>query len=120
MRTLLLAAAAACLLVSNAMAQDYYGAIAYSQDTDAHGWSYDYGSRAEAEARAMTECAKHGPGCEVATWFRNACGALAVGSNLGWGASWGEDQYAAQAEAMSICRRNDSGCDVVRWACTTR
>lgn len=120
MRKFLTAIFAISLFSTPALAQDYYGAIAYSQDTDAHGWSYDYPTRAEAEARAMSECAQYGRGCEVTTWFRNACGALAVGSNRGWGASWGEDQYAAQAEAMSICRRHDKGCDVVRWACTTR
>ena len=38
----------------------YFGAIAFSQSTGARGYSYDYGSRYEAEERALQEC---GAGC---------------------------------------------------------
>ena len=95
---------------------DYYGAIAYSTGNGAVGYSYDYGSRYAAEARALNEC---GGGCFIATWFRNACGALAVGQN-GWGADWGNSRAEAESKALNACYRYTGGCYVKRWVCTTR
>ena len=59
-----------------AAAGDNFGAIAFSSSSGATGYSYDYDSRDGAEERALQEC---GPGCKVVLWFKNACGALAVG-----------------------------------------
>lgn len=39
-----------------AQAQDNYGAIAYSDSTGNWGYSYDYGSRSEAENSALSRC----------------------------------------------------------------
>ena len=95
---------------------DYYGAIAYSTGSGAVGYSYDYGSRYAAEARALNEC---GGGCFIATWFRNACGALAVGPR-GWGAAWANSRSGAERAALGYCAQNTAGCYVKRWVCTTR
>lgn len=113
-------ALAAATHVGPAFAQDHHGAIAFSQQTGAVGWSYDFSSRAAAENRALHECGKHGGGCRVATWFKNACGALAVGQGNGWGGSWGKSRYEAEANALRLCSGETSGCTVRRWVCTTR
>src|SRR5215470_9314432 len=85
-------------------AQEYYGAIAYSPTTRAHGWSYDYDSRGEAERRALDQCSRHAQDCVVPVWFRNACGALAVGAD-GYGSGWGESRKAAETFAVQSCGR---------------
>ncbi|MEZ5800215.1 MAG: DUF4189 domain-containing protein [Nitratireductor sp.] len=81
-----------------------FGAIAYSPNTGAHGYSYDYSSRGEAETYAMNECRKYAGDCRVAIWFRNACGALAVGNIGGWGSGWGDGQQRV-VEAINTCQQ---------------
>lgn len=103
-----------------AHARDYYGAIAFSQATGAHGYSYDYNSRSAAQQRAMQECRRYGRGCKIANWFRNACGALAVGNGNGWGAEWGNTRGEAERLALQRCGTHTSNCWVRRWVCTTR
>jgi hypothetical protein len=111
---------AMALMLSPASANaEWFGAIAYSPSTGAQGYSYDYPDRWSAENRALQECNARSGGCRVAVWFRNACGALAVG-NSGWGSGWGNNQRRAEAEALGVCRRHSRGCSVVRWVCTSR
>ena len=105
---------------TEARAQDAYGAIAFSQSTGAHGYSYDYGSRAAAEQAAMAGCRKHGGGCKVVTWVKNGCTALAVGSRRGYGTAWAANQNVAQRAAVANCARHDGNCSVLRWVCTRR
>ena len=102
---------------STQAAADNYAAIAFSQDTGAEGYSNDYDSRGGAEQRAQQEC---GAGCEVVLWFRNACGALAVGSDNGYGTGWAASRGEAENIAMSNCNQNSTNCSVTRWVCTTR
>jgi serine/threonine-protein kinase len=111
--------AALGLGAGTALAQEYFGAIAYSPTTRAHGWSYDYGSRRDAERRARDQCGRHARDCEVPVWFRNACGALAVGAD-GYGSGWGATRKAAEGSAIRSCARFSGGCAVVRWVCTSR
>src|SRR5262245_65613021 len=77
--------------------EEYYGAIAYSPTNRAHGWSYDYPSRKDAERRALAQCRRHAEDCVVPVWFRNACGALAVGSD-GYGSGWGPSRKSAEGQ----------------------
>lgn len=111
---------AALLTPTAAVARDYYGAIAYSQSTRSHGYSYDFDSRGRAERRAYNECAQYGGGCRIAVWFKNACGALAVGRDGGWGSGWHRTRRGAQYNALRSCRSVSRGCRVIRWVCTTR
>jgi Domain of unknown function (DUF4189) len=123
MRSLLCGAAAiAMLLVSaaGAAARDNYGAIAYSPSTQAYGYSYDHGSRGRAETAALAECSKRAGDCQVPLWFRNACGALAVGNEGGWGTGWGAPRQIAERNARQVCREHTNNCAVLRWVCTTR
>ena len=120
-RTATIALAAMMMMAGTGMAAaDYFGAIAYSPNTGSHGYSYDYGSRREAEAYAMNQCRKYAGDCRVAIWFRNACGALAIGNNGGWGSGWGDSRQRAEYEAINSCRQHAGNCGIRRWACTTR
>ena len=115
------AIAAMLMMTSMASAQNKFGAIYFSQSTGAHGYSYDYNSQYQAEQRALNEClGAGGTDCVRATWFRNACGALAVGDGNGWGSHWGNHRSGAEQNALNTCRRNASGCRIVRWVCTSR
>ncbi len=41
---------------SASLAQDAYGAIAYSSSNGAYGYSYDWGARGRAERQALLKC----------------------------------------------------------------
>jgi hypothetical protein len=96
---------------------DSFGAIAYSQGSGAVGYSYNYSSNNEAERSALSSC---GADCIIVVWFRNVCGALAVGTGNGYGATWGGTQTDAENGAMNTCRSHTNNCGVVRWVCTSR
>ncbi|HEY5831669.1 MAG TPA: DUF4189 domain-containing protein [Hyphomicrobiaceae bacterium] len=96
-----------------------FGAIAYSPSTGVHGLSNDLGSQEEAEKAALNSCAQRARDCKVPLWFRNACGALAVGPN-GFGTGWGVDQGVAESYALKSCAQYSKSCTVRRWVCTTR
>ena len=109
----------AALVPCTASAQDYYGAIAYSADTKAHGWAKDYPARAAAEKAALDGCAKHADDCSPVLWFKNACGALATGpKGSGW--AWAAAQEAADRAALRACAQRSSACTVKQRVCTTR
>lgn len=115
-----LAASLLCLLLAAAVrpaaAQDYFGAIAYSPTTRAHGWTHDYGSRQEAQNVALAECRRHADDCVIAVWFRNACGALAVGLD-GYGAAWATNRVQAERAALKLCRSYSEDCGAIRSIC---
>jgi hypothetical protein len=104
---------------SGEAAAENYGAIAYSPSTKAYGWSYDYPSRGAAEREALSGCRAKASDCIIPLWFRNACGALAIGPN-GYGTAWATERSSAERRALDVCRRNSGGCAVARWVCTTR
>lgn len=102
-----------------AVAQDKYGAIAYSNSTTAHAWAKDYSSRDAAEAAAIANCSKHANDCRAVLWFMNGCGALAMGKGgPGWG--WGESQPLADSAALNTCSKQARACTVKVRVCTTR
>ncbi|WP_202913018.1 DUF4189 domain-containing protein [Acuticoccus sediminis] len=99
-------------------AQDSFGAIAWDRESGRWGYSYNYAERAGAITRALDACGD--PGCEVRTWFRNACGALAV-SGGGYGASWGTTEADAQAKAMDLCHaEGNEDCKVATSTCSSQ
>ena len=108
----------AVTLGSTAALADYYGAIAFSQDSGSVGYSYDYGTQSGAEQRALRECGNDG--CMVVVWFRNACGALAIGDGNGYGTGWAVRREDAEQIALSNCSQYTDNCDNNTWACTTR
>ena len=54
----------------------------------------------EATHIALGNCQPHGPGCQVTSWAKNGCAALALGSGR-WGGAWGPNANAARAAALS-------------------
>ncbi len=107
----------AMLLSVSVEARNYYGAISYSPSTGAYGYSYDYTSKRGAQRAARKQCGYRD--CKKSLWFRNACGALAVGNN-GYGTGWGSTKSRARRAALRSCRKYSRGCRVKRWVCTTR
>lgn len=119
-RILVMAGALICALAiqaAPASARDYYGAIAFSVESGALGWAYDYDSRGAAENEATSQC---GGGCSAVLWFRNACGAIATSSDHSYGTGWATNRGEAESIAMRGCRQHASDCSVERWVCTTR
>ncbi|MCP4185591.1 MAG: DUF4189 domain-containing protein [Hyphomicrobiales bacterium] len=106
------------MMTSMASAQNKFGSIYYSPSTGANGYSYNYGNRYGAEQAALNEClGAGGTDCSMATWFRNACGALAVGDR-NWGSHWGNNRRGAEYNALQKCNRVANNCRIVTWACT--
>ncbi len=101
-----------------------YAAIAATKtDGDFYGISYGHGSRGQAEAEAIRQCeaqAGRPDACEIATWFYNECGALALASNGGWGADWSGSTAAAARKAMARCQQSntDGSCHIVKTFCS--
>jgi serine/threonine-protein kinase len=114
-----LAAALMALVALPAWSQEYFGAIAYSPSTRAHGWAKDHPSREAAEHAALSGCSKHADDCSTVLWFKNACGALATGpKGAGW--AWDQVQSVADQGAISACAKHSTACTVKRRVCTTR
>ena len=110
----------AAALTGAAAAKHYYGSIAYSEGTGAIGYSYDQSSKQGAINTALNACYKHADDCVTAiNFWDGACGAIAVGRNGGWGASWGEDLHFASDAALDKCSENDDRCVVKRYQCTS-
>ena len=88
---------------AQAAATDHFTVIAYSPASGATGWANNATALEEATHIALGNCLQYGQGCAVATWARNGCAALAVGSGR-WGADWGTSPTAAQNAALAKVR----------------
>ena len=94
-----------------------YGAIAYSAESGAWGYSEEYGSRAQAESRARKECRMND--CEIAAWFYDSCGALAASDNGSWGGAQGADVRRAQLGAQARCaKEGGTNCKILFSRCS--
>ena len=94
-----------------------YGAIAYSPDGKAWGYSEEYGGRKQAENRARKECRLKD--CEIAAWFFNSCGALSSSENGPWGGAQGDNVQSAQQGAQARCaKEGGTNCKVVFSRCS--
>ncbi|WP_322061702.1 DUF4189 domain-containing protein [Paraburkholderia sp. J63] len=100
-----------------------YGAIAASGNQThllGEGISHDYPTQDDADNAAVSACASNGvAGCGTVTVFGSGqCGALAVGSNLAWGAASGSSMTNAQTSALNGCTSaGGQGCSVQLAAC---
>jgi hypothetical protein len=104
--------------VASSHAAESFGSIAFSPTTGANGFVFGSDSKDDAERRAMKECRKRASDCIVGINFWNSCGAVAIGSNAGWGSAWATSGDLAQQEAMKYCRQRDRDCRVIRWQCS--
>ena len=99
--------------------KETFAAIAFSKDTGANGYAYQYDNRSGAEARALKECRAFASDCSIATWFGNACGALAVGDGNGWGSSWADNVIKAERDALASCRSyGNKNCEIEVSICS--
>jgi len=89
-----------------------YGSIAFSQDSGAYGYSWNYSTRNTAERRALRECRSQGRGCQVIMWFRNACAALAVGYGNAYGWAWNTSRRQARIRALDECSSRADRCRI--------
>ena len=101
--------------------QDQYGSIAFEQLSGggyAWGIAWSYDSWESARDRATRECRSTGSrNCTEGGWFRNACGALAIGDENGYGTGWGDSIALAESSAMSNCRAANQNCRVEEARC---
>lgn len=104
---------------SNALA---WGSLAIdSNQGSAYGYSYDYPTARDADARALKEC---GSGCTVVKNFATGCGAYAAdqapgGTAYGWGTASTEQE--AKNIALSYCRQyGGTNCIIRVWSCNSR
>ena len=74
-------------VAGESIADETFAAIAFSRDTGANGYAYQYYNRPGAEARPLKECGAYASDCTVVSSFGNACGAPALGDGNGWGSS---------------------------------
>ena len=102
----------AALLLTTATQAAEWGSIAFSPSTGATGYSYNYDTRRVSGEWAMSYCDAND--CRIVVNFQNACGAVAVGRNGGWGSDWG----TTRANAIAACRTHDNGCRTKRWVCS--
>ena len=99
--------------------KETFAAIAFSKDTGGNGYAYQYDNRSGAEARALKECGAFASDCIIATWFGNACGALAVGDGNGWGSSWADNVIKAERDALASCRSyGNKNCEIKVSICS--
>jgi len=107
---------AGALMAAHTEAADQYGAIAYSRSTNQCGSSHDFGTRAEAEARALAACGS--PDCYIVIWLKDTCGALAVGEGSAIGYGYARTRKAASTEALARCRGSGRKCKILCTSCT--
>lgn len=82
-----------------------YGAIAYSKENGAYGYSHGWTNQEKAEKIALTNCSKHGPGCKSVVWFYNSCGAVVSdGKYVTWGQA--DSAQIAMKQALDKCNRH--------------
>ena len=107
---------------SGAATGDLHGSIAFSQ-LDGGGYAFGIAwnalGREAARRSAVEECGRRGGGggCSEAGWFRNACGAIAIGDANGYGTGWGENTGEAESSALSRCRSANANCRVAMSRC---
>ena len=99
-----------------------HGSIAFSQEDDgAYAWgiAWSYDSSAGALSEALGQCREYGgTQCAEAGWFREACGALAIGSGNGYGTGWGATTGEAERDALAQCRAVNDDCRVEVARCS--
>ena len=106
-------------VAGESIADETFAAIAFSRDTGANGYAYQYYNRPGAEARALKECGAYASDCTVASSFGNACGALALGDGNGWGSSRAESIIKAERNTIATCRSYDNkNCDIKVRVCS--
>ena len=91
-----------------------------------YGFSFDYGTRSEAEARALAECEKKGGNCTIVLVFQGeACAAYrtvstAEGTAYGWGIASTKEEADQIAYRECLRRSNGAIPQNFVWACNSK
>ena len=97
-------------------AEDLYGSIAFSQETDGgYAWGIAWNAQGDQGARAdsLDKCqAVGGQACQEIAAFRESCGALVIWRGGGFSAAWGTTQGVAVRDALAECRGTAAKCRV--------
>ncbi|OUD13249.1 DUF4189 domain-containing protein [Thioflexithrix psekupsensis] len=97
------------------LAENLYGAIAYSLEERIHGYATNFSSRDAAESEALANCLarldSEDSSCSVELWFKNGYGALAEGDD-GFGTGHGRYEQDAQLMALENCNNYTENCDI--------
>ena len=103
---------------------DLWGSIAFSQDErGGYAWAivWNGGGHDAAMRKALEVCEGEGGGrCHEAGWFRNSCGALALGDGNGYGTGGGDTTVEAERSALGECRKVNRECRVEVSRCSTQ
>ncbi len=103
-------------------AEGLHGSISFSQEDDggyAWGIAWRFDNRFDATREAVTQCRREGgTNCTEVGWFENACGALAIGDENGYGAGWGDSTAAAERDALRQCRVANDNCRIEVARCS--
>ena len=96
----------------HAQSDDKYAAIAYSPTTGKWGYGCNYSTKAEALARAISEC---GSDDARTNWCKNAWISLALSKKApgGWGSAWGDTRKQAEAASRKECRDRNPDAHIV-------
>jgi hypothetical protein len=111
------------LLFFTTTASADYGALAYSPDDMAYGYSFDWDTTWEAENKAERQCRKQvgSDDCMLLEIFKR-CGALAVGKGgkHAYGAGKGKNKATARQRALKDCKNNGGrGCKIGKVVCNS-
>lgn len=109
-------------VATGALADSRYGSIVFSKEANggyAWGIAWSFNSHSAARDRAIRECqSRRGTSCYEVGWFRDACGALAIGGNNGYGSGWGTTHSVAKEYALGNCRQaGNEGCRIAAAEC---
>ena len=91
-----------------------WGAVGFGP-YGASAFSHSYSSQYQARRRVNIEC---GGNCTVIKAFYNSCGAIAAGSDDGWGWGYAPSGRGAKLLALRYCRRNSYNCSIRAWSCS--
>ncbi|BAY16151.1 hypothetical protein NIES2109_25750 [Nostoc sp. HK-01] len=96
-------------------ANNVFGAISYSPSTKVYSTGIAKTKQAAINA-SLNKCRRESAAgdCTTPLWFKNAWGALAVGSDGSYGTGWGTNQSLAKKYAVETCQKyGGEDCQVV-------
>lgn len=97
-----------------ALADDLFGAIAFSPSTGKVGGGWNFAGKDEASQEAVAQCGMDD--CETVVTFPS-CGAVAVGDGYGMGFSADASVEQSEATALSNCDGFTTNCLVTMSFC---
>ena len=98
---------------------DSHGAIAYSRQTGAWGYSYAHDSQARASRMALGHCERRAPDCRIVVNFVDQCGAIAETTRRDVSPGLGGTRKEAEDRSLAACRAAaGKACTVAAWVCS--